>query len=503
VGVIAVVGGAGFLGRHVTVALERAGHVVRSFSRRTGFDALKADPEAFRGCDAVINLAGIKREAGSQTFQAVHVDLVARLVEAMRRSGVRRLLHVSVVVARADPRLPYHDTKWKGEEIVRSSGLDWTILRPGVIYGEGDDLLSHLALMIRAFPVFPIVNDGLAPMRPVDACDVASVAVAALRSSTSFGKTYDVVGPDRLTLRAVVSRVAEALGLPLSIWPTPVALMRIPVRLMESVMRHPLSTRAQLAMLVEGLDGDPDPARRDLGVGAAPFTAERLRPLLERIRRRVPFDARLLSAPKPARETPSILFWVLLSFTTSAVAFVFRHAPDAWTGMTASMGLALAGALASGSVRRRLWPTGFGIAAGLAAGAILYGLTGVAVLLLRSGWPGWEVHARLLYALRGAHGCLFVAPSLVLIVLAEEAVWRGVIARFLMERWGRASGIAAGAAIYALAHAATLNPLLVAAALGCGLFWGILYAATDSLVAPFVSHLVWDILLLFVIPIVR
>jgi membrane protease YdiL (CAAX protease family) len=171
--------------------------------------------------------------------------------------------------------------------------------------------------------------------------------------------------------------------------------------------------------------------------------------------------------------------------------------------MTAAMGLALAAAMASGSVLRRLEPTGFRVITGLAAGVVLYGLTWAAVALLRSGWPGWEAHARLLYAIRGTHGWAFVAPSLVLIVLAEEAVWRGVIARFLMERWGRAAGIVAGAAIYALAHAATLNPLLVAAALGCGLFWGVLYAATDSLVAPLVSHLVWDILLLFVLPIAQ
>jgi uncharacterized protein YbjT (DUF2867 family)/membrane protease YdiL (CAAX protease family) len=503
VATIAVVGGTGFLGRHVTVAFERAGYAVRALSRRTGFDALQPGPEAFRGCDAVVNLAGIKREESGQTFNAIHVELVARVIEAMRAAGVRRFIHVSVVVARSDPRLPYHDSKWKGEEIVRASGLDWTILRPGVIYGEGDDLLSHLTLLIRASPVFPIVNDGAAPMRPVDALDVAAAAVAALRSSLSTGKTYDVVGPDRLTLRDVVCRVAEALGLPLTICPTPVALMRLPVRLMESVMRQPLSTRAQLAMLAEGMDGDPEPARRDLGVGAAPFTAERLRPQLAGIGRRAPFDVRFLSAPKPARETSSLLFWILLSFTASAVAFVFRHVQDAWTGLTAAMGLALAVAVATGSVRRRMRPTGFGVVAGLVAGGVLYGFTGFAAALFRSSWPGWEAHARLLYALRGSHGWAFVAPTLVMIVLGEEVVWRGVIARFLMERWGRAAGIVAGAAIYALAHAATLNPLLVAAALGCGLFWGLLYGATDSLVAPFVSHLLWDVLLLFVLPVVR
>src|SRR5437773_3847884 len=146
---IAVVGGSGFVGRHVVAALSRAGYSVKVLSRRTGFNALRPNPEEFRDVSAVVNLAGIKREDGDQTFQSVHVDLVRRLVEVMQTAGVRRLVHISVVVARAAPGLPYHDTKWKGEEIIRASNLDWTILRPGVIYGEGDDMLSHLALMIR------------------------------------------------------------------------------------------------------------------------------------------------------------------------------------------------------------------------------------------------------------------------------------------------------------------------------------------------------------------
>ena len=500
--VIAVVGGTGFLGRHVAQALEKAGHAVRALSRRTGFDALRPDPEALKDCEAVVNLAGIKREERAQTFQAVHVDLVARIVEAMKAAGVQRLVHISVVVARPDPVLPYHDTKWKGEEIVRSSGLDWTILRPGVIYGEGDDLLSHLSLMVRAAPVFPIVGKGTASMRPVDARDVARAVAASLRAPESIGKTYEIVGPDKMELRDVVGRVAQAMGLPLRIWPTPVALMRLPVRIMEATMKQPLSTRAQLAMLVEGLDGDPEPARRDLGVETAPFTSERIRPLLATITRRPPVDLRLFSTPPPARETPKAAFWVLLSFTATALSYVFRHMADYWLGITEAMGLALTGTVFLASVRRRLRPTILRMAMGLAAGALLYAITLAVVAAMKRVWPAWERPARVLFAWRGGHATAFLVSTLILIVIAEEVVWRGVVARFLMERWGRAPGILAGAAIYALAHWATQNPLLLMAAFGCGLFWGWLYAATDDLVPPVVSHLAWDAMLLFAAPVV-
>jgi len=500
--VAAVVGGTGFLGRHVTAALEQAGYSVRVLSRRTGFDALRPDPGTLQGVDAVVNLAGIKREEGSQTFQAVHVDLVRRLVEAMKTAGVRRLVHVSVVVARPDAALPYHDTKWRGEQIVRDSGLDWTILRPGVIYGDGDDMLAHLALMIRTASVFPIVGDGSAPMRPVDVRDVALAVAATLQHSCS-PHTYDIVGPDRLTLRDVVQQVAKAIDLPVTIWPTPVAVMRVPVWIMEATMRQPLSTRAQLSMLAEGLDGDPAPASRELGITTAPFTVDRLRPLVASVTRAAPLSLRLFSAPRPRRELSGPAFWTLLVFSAAALTSVFRFDLDPWAGITAAMGLALVGALCLTAVRRRFKPTLFRVAAGLLAGVLQVGVTRAATALLPLVWPKWETMARALYAWSGGHSPLFLGSTLVLAVTAEEALWRGVVTRFLVERWGRALGIVSGAAIYSLVHWAAFNPLLLMAAFACGIFWGWLYVAADDLVVPTLSHLVWDLVLFFAFPVVR
>src|SRR5436190_26471 len=350
---IAVVGGTGFLGRHVSAALLQAGHGVRLLSRRNGCDARRLDPDKLRGCDAVVNLAGIKREEGDQTFQAVHVELVASLIGAMESAGVRRLIHISVVVARPDPALPYHDTKWKGEELVRASGLDWTILRPGVIYGVGDDLLAHLSLMLRIAPIFPIVNAGRSPMMPVHAGDVARGVVGALHRPETAGRTIEIVGPERLELRDVVRRVAAALGLPVWIWPTPVALMKIPVRVMEATMTQPLSTGAQLAMLVEGLAGGPVPARTELGLETAPFTAERLRPLLA------------AGGQMPKREIAAAPALGLYALSIGLLTAAFRGPLDPWTGMTLAMGLLLALSLGFKAVRQRLARTAGRIGLGL------------------------------------------------------------------------------------------------------------------------------------------
>ncbi len=494
---VAIVGGTGFLGRHVVPALQGAGFETRVLSRRTGFDLRRPDPESLRGCMAVVNLAGIKREQGEQTFRAVHVEAVERLIEGMGTAGVPRLIHISVVAAREAPGLPYQHTKWQGEEVVRASGLEWTILRPGVIYGVGDDMLSHLTMMIRASAVFPIVNDGSSPMMPVDAHDVASAVVGALRYPASVGQVYEVVGPDRLTLRQVVSRVADANGLPVRIWSTPVALMRLPVWAMEATMEEPLSTRAQLALLVEGLAGDPAPARRNLGIEPAPFTPERLRPIVAGVVRRAPFDLRLRTAPKPPRETPAAAAWGLWLFAVAAFSFVLLGMRDVWTGIACASSIAAVGALMLRSVRSRVRPSLFRVVAGLAAGLALYlgAWAFVHVLGLGASAP-----LRALYAWRGNHGLLFLLGTMLVTIAAEELLWRGVVTRFAMERLGRVWGITAGAALYAVGLAGSANPVLMAAAILCGVFWGWVYAATDDLVAPIVCHLAFDALAMFVAP---
>jgi membrane protease YdiL (CAAX protease family) len=154
-------------------------------------------------------------------------------------------------------------------------------------------------------------------------------------------------------------------------------------------------------------------------------------------------------------------------------------------------------------VRRRARPTLARFLAGLAAGALLWALTrGATTLVLPRVWPGWETHARLAYGWRRGLPISVLLPTLVAIVAAEEAVWRGIATRLCMERFGRWTGVLGGAAIYALAHVATGNPLLVVAAAAMGVVWGWLYAATDDLVAPFVCHVVWDVAVLFVTPLV-
>ena len=133
---IAITGGTGFVGRHLAQRLAREGVEVVSLSRRTGVavDDAEALAAALAGCDAVAHCAGINRELGSQTYERVHVEGTRAVVEAARRAGVRKILMLSFLRARPNCGSPYHESKWAAEELVRGSGLDFTIVKAGMIY---------------------------------------------------------------------------------------------------------------------------------------------------------------------------------------------------------------------------------------------------------------------------------------------------------------------------------------------------------------------------------
>jgi len=305
---VMVAGGSGFLGKHVVSELISRGHRVVVLSRGTrnpidaeGVTSIVCDVAAgdlplenMRECNAVVNLIGIKREVASQTFARVHVEATKHLIEAAREAHLERFVHVSVIAARPDPCNGYHDTKWQAEELVRESGLNFTILKPGVIYGPGDDMITHLVKMIRFCPLFPVVGNGESILQPVSGRDVARVVAASLERDVSIGKTYEVVGPERMMLRDVVRTVASGTSLKVCIIPTPIWFQRVSVRLMNALVRNPLSTPAQLQMLIDGLPGNPEPVATELGVQTDPFQARTVAELQRSIRPLFGFTLRFL-----------------------------------------------------------------------------------------------------------------------------------------------------------------------------------------------------------------
>jgi len=281
---IAVTGATGFVGRHLTARLEAAGHEVVALSRRTGFDLVSPDvpalERALAGCDAVVHCAGINRELGGQTYDAVHVRGTRALVEAARATGVAHISVLSFLRARPDGPTAYHRTKWAAEAIVRDSGIPYSILKAGVIHGRGDHMLDHLSHALYSFPVFGLVGMRDRPVRPVAVDDVARILEAAATGDVRLrNRTIAVLGPEGLSLGDAVRRVAGTIGRRPVYVRLPVAAHLALAHACEAVMRVPLIAIAQVHILAEGVveaapPADDPPA--DL-VPRTPFTTDVIR----------------------------------------------------------------------------------------------------------------------------------------------------------------------------------------------------------------------------------
>lgn len=286
---IAITGAAGFVGTHLTQRLESEGHELVLLSRR----ARKHDPrivaddlsdvasltELFRGCKSVAHCAGINRELGDQTFQRVHIDATSNVVEAARAAGVDKIVLTSFLRARPDCGSPYHESKWAAEETVRDSGLDYTIIKAGVVYGRGDHMLDHLSHALHTFPVFALVGLKEKSVRPLAIEDLVHAMRAALVDRRMKRQTVAIVGPEEIHLSEAVRRVAEVVGKHPLMFPLPIVCHQLMAHIFERTMKVPLTSLAQVRILSEGVveAGSPVvPLPYDL-VPTRRFTTEQIR----------------------------------------------------------------------------------------------------------------------------------------------------------------------------------------------------------------------------------
>ena len=245
--------------RHLDARLRAAGHETSSCSRRTGsgldVGATAELAAAFRGCEAVVHCAGINRELGAQTYEAVHVRGTAAVIEAARAAGVPRIVMLSFLRARPDGPTTYHRSKWAAEELVRASGLTYTILKAGVIYGRGDHMLDHLSHAFHTFPVFGLVGLRDRPVRPVAVDDVARILEAAALGERGWPtRRSRSSGPEAMPLGEAVRRVARATGRRPLFVRLPVAAHLVDrMASAELTMRVPLISTAQVHILAEGV----------------------------------------------------------------------------------------------------------------------------------------------------------------------------------------------------------------------------------------------------------
>ena len=290
---VLITGATGFVGRAVCEAVVREGHSVRRMARGSRSQSLEAQNDGtdwvrgsvlcpndlrqgMQGCDAVIHLVGIIGEIGDQTFERVHQEGTRRVLEAALTSGVRRIVHMSALGTRPEAASRYHQTKWAAEEAVRSSGLDWTVFRPSLIYGPGDGFVNLFAGMSRWSPVLPVIGRGTSLLQPVSVDCVARAFARALDSKPAVHQTYDLCGPDRLNLPQILQTLLRITRRRRVIVRIPRALAWYPTAVLEwvfpRVLRRPAPlSRDQILMLEEDNVGNPEAAERDFQIPSVAF----------------------------------------------------------------------------------------------------------------------------------------------------------------------------------------------------------------------------------------
>ncbi|MBA4214009.1 MAG: NAD-dependent dehydratase [Polaromonas sp.] len=283
---ILVLGGTGFVGRHVCEKLHRQGWritvptrrainaaAVQHLPRVTVIEADVHDPaqllQLVTGHDAVVNLIAILHGT-EEAFERVHVELPLSLSEACVADGVRRLVHISALGVSLDGPSRYQRSKARGEELLRAAGLDLTVLRPSVIFGSGDRFLNVFASLQSIFPVVPLASAG-ARFQPVWVEDVANAVAVCIAdqglSKSTVGQTFECAGPDVLTLGELVGIAGRYGSRQRPVLPLPAFLARIQAGVMELMPGEPLMSRDNLdAMSVDNVATQQWPGLPSLGI---------------------------------------------------------------------------------------------------------------------------------------------------------------------------------------------------------------------------------------------
>ncbi|HZV93900.1 MAG TPA: complex I NDUFA9 subunit family protein [Caldimonas sp.] len=288
-----VLGGTGFVGRSVAEKLvQRSGGAdgrlriaTRRFPRARHLQLLPTVEIAcgdvhdeatlarmLRDTHAVINLVAILHGSEAE-FERVHVRLPARLAAACAAAGVRRVIHLSALGAAKDAPSRYQRSKARGEEVLQAAGLDLTILRPSVIFGERDRFLNLFARLQSIFPVLPLASAG-ARFQPVWVDDVASAVVRAIDDPTTIGTTIECCGPRVYSLEELVRAAGEWSGSQRPILALPAVLGRLQAFFMEMLPGRTLMSRDNVdSMRVANVASGKLPGLERLGIEPSPLEA--------------------------------------------------------------------------------------------------------------------------------------------------------------------------------------------------------------------------------------
>ncbi len=253
---ILVTGAAGYVGNNTVRRLVEQGKPVRAMVRhvekarqRLGDLGAKievvpgdvTDPASLKpaldGVTAVIHLVAIPMERGSATYEAINYQGTVNMVDAAKAAGVERLINMCQNGAAPDHFSAFLRSKGRAQQYVAQSGLQWTAVRPSVIFGAQDEFFNAFARLIRLTPlVFPLIGGGTALFQPVSVHDVVEAMVRSLDDDATIGREFELGGPEVLTMGQIEQRVLKAMNTSRLLINAPVSLLRPAVWVMERTL---------------------------------------------------------------------------------------------------------------------------------------------------------------------------------------------------------------------------------------------------------------------------
>jgi NADH dehydrogenase len=286
---IFIAGATGFVGSHIAKKLIAGGHKVIGLVHRHSDDGLKGiemekrdgsttltikgsllDLEslrrAVRGANVLINAVGIIKEVKGKTFDAIHRQGVENLIAAARENGIQRFIQISALGTGTGIDTAYFRTKEAGEKALASSGLDWTIFRPAMIFGPGDGFSTQMLAMMKKAPFMPVAGDGKYRLQMVYIEDVAECVLCAIENPRTYGQTYCLGGPDIMAFNEVLDFLMRWKNIKRLKVHIPFWIMRPMAALMEAVLPNPPVTPDQLKMLTAERVCDSSVAAQIFGV---------------------------------------------------------------------------------------------------------------------------------------------------------------------------------------------------------------------------------------------
>lgn len=263
---VLITGSTGFVGRHIVRELCSRGMEVGCLARSSSKNLAVLNglnvkiyfgdvsnqgslEVALEDVEAVVHLVAIIRETKQATFQGINFLGTRNLVQAAKKLGVKRLIFMSNLGAGPDQKFPLPYYKWLGEEEVRNSGIDFTILRPSVIFGKGNGFVTVLADIIRRFPLVPVIGSGRTKFQLISVEDIATCVFLSLQDKETINQVVPLAGPEHLAYEEIIDLIIKTLKLKRLKLNIPVPMMQAIVWVVEKLLLQPPVTSAQLAML--------------------------------------------------------------------------------------------------------------------------------------------------------------------------------------------------------------------------------------------------------------